>query len=79
MTMTTTSKNREEKQPLSPLSKGDRLTGAAIKLVRNIPGVKESVLKGVAFITRHETVYLQAKLEKAEKGPTMNWMLVVSS
>lgn len=47
-------------------SKSERLTGAAIRLVRNVPGLKESVLTGVAFLTRHETGYLQAKLEKAE-------------
>jgi hypothetical protein len=47
-------------------TKSERLTGAAIRLVRNVPGLKESVLTGVAFLTRHETGYLQARVEKLE-------------
>lgn len=49
-------------------TKSERLTGAAIKLVRNVPGLKESVLTGVAFLTRHETGYLQARVEKLESA-----------
>lgn len=48
-------------------TKSERLTGAAIKLVRNVPGLKQSVLHGVALLTRHETGYLQAKLKKEEQ------------
>ncbi|MCC7528094.1 MAG: sulfotransferase family 2 domain-containing protein [Candidatus Melainabacteria bacterium] len=47
-------------------SKSERLTCAAIKFARSVPGLKESVLTGVALLTRHETGYLQAKLEKLE-------------
>lgn len=47
-------------------TRSERLTGAAIKLVRNVPGLKQSVLSGVALLTRHETGYLQAKLKKEE-------------
>jgi len=47
-------------------TRSEQLTGAAIKLVRNLPGLKQSVLSGVALLTRHETGYLQAKLKKQE-------------
>lgn len=47
-------------------TKSEKLTGAAIKFVRSVPGLKESVLTGVAILTRHETGYLQARLEKME-------------
>lgn len=48
-------------------TRSEKLTGAAIKLVRNVPGLKQSVLSGVAFLTRHETGYLHAKLKKEEE------------
>lgn len=47
-------------------TKSEQLQGAAVNLVRNIPGLKQSVLSGVAILTRHETGYLQAKLKKEE-------------
>lgn len=47
-------------------TKSEQLQGAAANLVRNIPGLKQSVLSGVAILTRHETGYLQAKLKKEE-------------
>lgn len=47
-------------------TRSEQLAGAAVKLVRNVPGLKQSVLSGVALLTRHETGYLQAKLKKQE-------------
>lgn len=50
-------------------TKSEQIQGAAANLVRSVPGLKQSVLSGVALLTRHETGYLQAKLKK-EEGTT---------
>lgn len=47
-------------------TKSEKIQGAAVNLVRSVPGLKQSVLSGVALLTRHETGYLQAKLKKEE-------------
>ena len=47
-------------------TRSEQIQGAAVNLVRSVPGLKQSVLSGVALLTRHETGYLQAKLKKEE-------------
>ncbi len=48
-------------------TKSEQIQGAAANLVRSVPGLKQSVLSGVALLTRHETGYLQAKLKKEQE------------
>lgn len=50
-------------------TKSEQLQGVAANFARSVPGLKQSVLSGVALLTRHETAYLQAKLKK-EEGKT---------
>lgn len=59
-------KKKSEDSPDEKESRGEKLTGAAIKVIRNVPGLRESVLSGVALLTRHNTAYLQAKLKQQE-------------
>lgn len=47
-------------------TRSENLTGAAIKVIRKVPGLREAALSGVALLTRHNTAYLQAKLKKQE-------------
>ncbi|MBC7999950.1 MAG: sulfotransferase family 2 domain-containing protein [Leptolyngbya sp.] len=65
--MNSTGDNKAEGVTNSRGTRSEKLTGAAIKLVRNVPGLKQSVLSGVAFLTKHETGYLHAKLKKEEE------------
>jgi len=65
--MNATSDDKTDEVTNSRGTRSEKFTGAAIKLVRNVPGLKQSVLSGVAFLTRHETGYLHAKLRKEEE------------
>jgi len=58
----------DKKKALEPFrgTRSEQIQGAAVNLVRSVPGLKQSVLSGVALLTRHETGYLQAKLKKEE-------------